>query len=157
MKGVLMLFKEPTDAFARQSEAFYNPKITKVEVTVEGIPNQLYAQGMRPYQAWDEVRKLMAGGLKRHPEVAMVAKDLGAHACDLGKYLTEEFALWLDLRSTDDDGLHGNGRRVENASEGITIQIAKEAETQGALNIYLFVIMDAQLNIENGRFVSAIY
>ena len=157
MKGVLMLFEEPTDAFARQSEAFYNPKITKVEVTVEGIPNQLYAQGMRPYQAWDEVRKLMAGGLKRHPEVAMVAKDLGAHACDLGKYLTEEFALWLDLRSTDDDGLHGNGRRVENASEGITIQIAKEAEAQAALNIYLFVIMDAQLNIENGRFVSAIY
>lgn len=157
MKGVLMLFEEPTDAFARQSEAFYNPKITKVEVTVEGIPNQLYAQGMRPYQAWDEVRKLMAGGLKRHPEVAMVAKDLGVHACDLGKYLTEEFALWLDLRSTDDDGLHGNGRRVENASEGITIQIAKEAEAQAALNIYLFVIMDAQLNIENGRFVSAIY
>ncbi len=157
MKGVLMLFEEPTDAFARQSEAFYNPKITKVEVTVEGIPNQLYAQGMRPYQAWDEVRKLMAGGLKRHPEVAMVAKDLGAHACDLGKYLTEEFALWLDLRSTDDDGLHGNGRRVKNASEGITIQIAKEAEAQAALNIYLFVIMDAQLNIENGRFVSAIY
>ena len=157
MKGVLMLFEEPADAFARQSEAFYNPKITKVEVTVEGIPNQLYAQGMRHYQAWDEVRKLMAGGLKRHPEVAMVAKDLGLHACDLGKYLTEEFALWLDLRSTDDDGLHGNGRRVENASEGITIQIAKEAEAQGALNIYLFVIMDAQLNIENGRFVSAIY
>lgn len=157
MKGVLMLFEEPTDAFARQSEAFYNPKITKVEVTVEGIPNQLYAQGMRPYQAWDEVRKLMAGGLKRHPEVATVAKDLSIHACNLGKYLTEEFALWLDLRSTDDDGLHGNGRRVENASEGITIQITKDAEAKAALNIYLFVIMDAQLNIENGRFVSAIY
>lgn len=157
MKGVLMLFEEPTDAFARQSEAFYNPKITKVEVTVEGIPNQLYAQGMRPYQAWDEVRKLMAGGLKRHPEVATVAKDLSIHACDLGKYLTEEFALWLDLRSTDDDGLHGNGRRVENASEGITIQLTKDAEAEAALNIYLFVIMDAQLNIENGRFVSAIY
>ncbi len=157
MKGILMLFEEPTAAYARQSEAFYNPKITKVEVTIEGIPNQLYAQGMRPYQMWDEVRRLMAGGAKRHPEVAAVAKELQLHACDLGKYLSEEYALWLDLRSTDDDGLHGNGRRVENASEGITIQISKEAEARGALNIYLYVIMDAQLNIENGRYVSAIY
>lgn len=157
MKGVLMLFEEPTEAFARQTEAFYNPKITKVDVTVEGIPNQLFAQGMRPYQMWDEVRKLMAGGSKQHPEVAMVAKDLRLHACDLAKYLSEEFALWLDLRSTHDDSLHGSGRRIENASEGITIQIAKEAEADGPLNIYLYVIMDAQLNIENGRFVTAIF
>jgi hypothetical protein len=157
MKGVLMLFEEPAAAFARQTEAFYNPQITKVEVTVEGIPNQLYAQGMRPYYFWEEARKLMAGGPKRHPMAALVAKELSLSACDLGKFLSEEFALWLDLRPTDDDGLHGNGRRIENASEGLTIQISKDAEAQGALNIYLYVIMDAQLNIENGRFVSAIY
>ena len=49
------------------------------------------------------------------------------------------------------------GRRVENASEGVTIQISKKAEAAGALNIYLYVIMDAQLNISDGRFVSALY
>lgn len=48
------------------------------------------------------------------------------------------------------------GRRVENASEGITLQITKKADTAGAMNIYLFVIMDAQLNIEDGQFVSAL-
>ena len=36
-------------AFARNSEFYYNSLITKVQVTVEGIPNQLYAQGMLPY------------------------------------------------------------------------------------------------------------
>ena len=48
-------------------------------------------------------------------------------------------------------------RRVENASEGVTIQITKTAEAAGVLNIYLYVLMDAQLNIEDGRFVSALY
>lgn len=75
----------------------------------------------------------------------------------LSGFLTSKYALWLDLRATDDDQLHGSGRRVENASEGVTIQIAKTAETAGVLNIYLYVVMDAQLNIEDGRFVSALY
>ena len=42
MKGILMLFEDVAtqQPFARNTESFYNPKITKVEVTVEGIPNQ---------------------------------------------------------------------------------------------------------------------
>ncbi|MEW8547855.1 MAG: hypothetical protein AB2693_30480 [Candidatus Thiodiazotropha sp.] len=75
----------------------------------------------------------------------------------LGEFLTSKFALWLDLRTSDDDQLHGSGRRVENASEGITNQITKTAEANGGLNIYLFVVHDAQLNTEDGRFVSALY
>jgi hypothetical protein len=128
-----------------------------VEVTIEGIPNQLYSQGMRAYQQWDEAKKFFAAGTKRHMEVAVAAKDLALADVSLGEYLTTKYALWLDLRATDDDQLHGSGRRIENASEGITIQIAKEAQAAGALNIYLYVVMDAQLNIEDGRFVSALY
>ena len=159
MKAVLMLFEDVTaqQPFARYTESFYNPKITKVEVTMEGIPNQLFSQGMRAYQMWDEARKLFAPGRKRHPEVAVVAKDLGLADVSLGKFLTSKFALWLDLRTTDDDRLHGSGRRIENASEGVTIQLTKTAEAAGALNIYLYIIMDAQLNLEDGRFVSAVY
>ena len=157
MKGILLLFEEPAADFQRDSEAFYNPKITKVDVTIEGVPNQLYSQGMRAYHLWDEARKRFAAGTKRYPEVAAVAKDLALADVSLGQFLTSKYALWLDLRTTDDDQLHGSGRRVENASEGITIQIAKTAETAGVLNAYLYVLMDAQLNIENGRFVSALY
>ena len=49
MKGILMLFENVAaqQPFARNTEAFYNPQKTKVEVTIEGIPNQLYSQGMR--------------------------------------------------------------------------------------------------------------
>ena len=157
MKGILMLFEDSPSAFARTTESFYNPKIEKVEVTIEGIPNQLYSQGMRAYQQWDEAKKFLAAGSKRYPEVAAVAKDLALADVSLTDFLTTKYSLWLDLRTSDDDRLHGSGRRVENASEGVTIQITKTAETAGALNIYLYVLMDAQLNIENSRFISALY
>ena len=159
MKGVLMLFEDVAaqQPFARNTEAFYNPKITKCEVTIEGIPNQLFSQGMRAYQMWDEALKLFAPGRKRHPEVEVVAKDLALTDVSLGEFLTNKYALWLDLRTTDDDRLHGSGRRIENASKGVTIQLTKKAEAAGALNIYLFIIIDAQLNLEDGRFVSAVY
>ena len=48
LKGVLLIFTQERSAtkFARDTKEFYNPKITKVEVTVEGVPNELYAQNM---------------------------------------------------------------------------------------------------------------
>ena len=106
---------------------------------------------------WNEAKKYFAPGSKRHPDVGTVAKDLALADVNLREFSTSKYSLWLDLRTSDDDSLHGSGRRIENASEGITIQIMKEAEATGALNIYLFVVVDAQLNIEDGRFVSAAY
>ena len=58
---------------------------------------------------------------------------------------------------TDENTLHGTGRRTENALEGITLQIEKKVELAENLNAYIYLIMDAQLNIQNGAFVSAIY
>ena len=74
----------------------------------------------------------------------------------LGEYLVNKYALWLDFRTIDENALHGTGRRIENASEGITLQIEKKAETAGTLNAYIYLIMDAQLNIKDRAYVSAI-
>ena len=49
------------------------------------------------------------------------------------------------------------GRRKENALEGITLQIEKKAEAAGSLNASIYLVMDAQLNIQSGAYVSAIY
>ena len=48
LKGVLLIFTKERSAikFIHDTEEFFNPKITKVEVTVEGVPNELYAQNM---------------------------------------------------------------------------------------------------------------
>ena len=157
MKGILLLFEDPAAAFQKDTEAFYNPQITKVEVTIKAIQNQLYSHGIRAYQLWEEARKHFAAGMKWHPEVAAVAKDLELADVSLGQFLTLKHCLWLDLYATDDDQVNGSGRRIENASEGVTNQITKKAEAAGALNAYLYVSIDAQLNIEDGRFVSALY
>ena len=63
---------------------------SKVEVTIEGIPNQLYSQGMRAYQMWDEAKKYFAAlpGSKRHPEVGMAAKDIALADVNPGEFST---------------------------------------------------------------------
>ena len=154
MKGILLLFEDPDRT---DTSEYYNPKITKVEMTIEGVPNQLYSQGMKAYQQWDEINRFFALNSKRDKITSVILKDLLFTNTTLGKYLTNNFALWLDLRSTDDNSLHGTGRRIENASEGITIQITKEAEGDEPLNVYIYTIQDAQINFEDGRFKEVHY
>ena len=64
LKGVLLIFTQEKSAtkFARDIEEFYNPKITKVDVTVEGVPNELYAQNMEYRHQYDEIVKCFAEG-----------------------------------------------------------------------------------------------
>ena len=151
MKGILMLFEDPERT---STESYFNPKITKVEVTIEGVPNQIYSQGMKAYQQWDEINRFFALNSKKDVNLL---KQISCTNTILEKYLTTNYALWLDLRSTDDNSLHGSGRRIENASEGITIQITKDAGNDKPINIYLFVIQDAQINFEDGRFKEVNY
>ena len=61
LKGILVLFEEEK-TFTRDTSKYYNPKIQKVSVIVEGKPNQLYAQGMRSFEQYDEARKYFSEG-----------------------------------------------------------------------------------------------
>ena len=124
---------------------------------MEGKPNQLYGQGMRSFEQYDEICKYFTEGKQRDNDVNEIQKHLQLYDLSLGEYLVNKFALWLDFRAVDENELHGTGRRIENASEGITLQIEKKAESAGALNAYVYLIMDAQLNIQNGAYVSAVY
>ena len=152
MRGILVLFEEEKQ-FARDTSKYYNPKIQKVSVIVEGKPNQVYAQGMRLFEQYDEIRKYFTEGRLANE----VQAQLQLYDVSLGEYVVNKYALWLDFRMIDENELHRTGRRIENASEGITLQIEKKAESTGALNAYVSLIMDAQLNIQNGAYISAIY
>ena len=143
--------------YTRDTSKFYNPKIQKSPVIVEGKPNQLYGQGMRSFDQYDEIRKYFAEGKQKDDNANEVQKHLQLHDLGLGEYLTDKYALWLDFKTIDKNDLHGTSRRIENASECITLQIEKKAESAGNLNAYIYLIMDAQLNIQNGAFVSALY
>ena len=152
LKGILVLFEEEK-SFARDTSKFCNPKIQKVSVIVEGKPNQLYSQGMRSFEQYDEAHKYFAEGKLLNE----VQAQLQLYDVSLGEYLVNKYALWLDFRTIDENELHGTGRRIENALEGITLQIEKREESAGALNAYIYLIMNAQLNIQSGTYVSAIY
>ena len=78
------------------------------------------------------------------------------HDVSVGEYLVNKYALWLDLRTIDENKLHGTGRQIGNTSGGINVQVEKKAESAGALKAYIYLIMDAQLNIQNGAYVSAV-
>ena len=108
---------------------------------------------MRSFEQYDEARKYFTKGRL----VNEVQAQLQLYDVSLREYLVNKYALWLDFRTIDENELHRMGRRIENASEGITLQIEKKAETAGALNAYIYLIMDAQLNIQSGAYVSAIY
>ena len=156
LTGILVLFEEEKP-YPRDTSKFYNPKIQKVFVVVEGKPNQLYAQGMRSFEQYDEICKYFAEGKQKDNDANEIQKQLQLHDLSVGEYLTDRYALWLDFRMIDENTLHGTGRKIENASEGTTLQIEKKAESAGNLIAYIYLIMDAQLNIQNGTFVSAIY
>ena len=156
LKGILVLFEEE-EPYARDTSKFYNPAIKKVSITVEGKPNQLFSQGMRSFEQYDEICKYFAEGKQKDSNANEIQKHLQLYDLSIGDYLTNNYALWLDFRTIDENSLHGTGRRIENASEGITLQIEKEAESAGKLNAYIYLIMDAQLNIQDGRFFSVLY
>ena len=158
MKSILILFVDPADggtSYARDTEKFYNPKITNVMTTLDGNPNQLFASGMRPHQQFGEIKKIFADG--KHRTNTHVAKELELADIKLEDYATTKYALCLDMRTTDDDSLHGSGRKIEGASQSIQIQIEKKAETAGNLDAYVYYIHDAQLNFEKNRLVDIRY
>ena len=157
LKGVLLIFTQERSAtkFARDTEEFYNPKITKVEVTMEGVPNELYAQNMEYRHQCDEIIKHFSEG--RLKEAGAIQKDLQLHNVNIASYHTNKYALWLDFRTRDDNRLHGSGRRFENTSEGIQLQITKKAEPAGKLSCYLYKFQDAQINISDAQFLNVVY
>ena len=108
---------------------------------------------MRSFEQYDEARKYFAEGRLANE----VQAQLQLYDLSVGEYLVNKYALWLDFRTRDENELHRMGRQIGSTSGGITIQVEKKAETAGALNAYIHLIMDAQLNIQNGTYVSAVH
>ena len=112
---------------------------------MEGVPNEFYAQNMEYRNQYDEIVKHFAEGWLK--VAGAIQKDLQLHNVNIASYYTDKYALWLDFRTIDDNRLHGSGRRLENTSEGIRLQITIEAGSAGKLSRYLYIFQDAQINI----------
>ena len=157
LNSVLLIFtkERSTTKFTHNTGEFFNPKITKVEGLWKGLPNELYAQNMEYRHQSDEIVKHFAEG--RLKEAGAVQKDLQLHNVNVASYYTNKYALWLDFRTIDDNRLHGSGRRLENTSEGIRLQITKEAGAAGKLSCYLYIFQDTQINTSDAQFLNVVY
>ena len=69
------------------------PEIVKGGFWRKGKPNQLYAQGMRSFEQYDEAHKYFAEGRLAND----VQAQLQLYDVSLGEYLVNKYALWLDF------------------------------------------------------------
>ena len=129
LKGILVLFEEE-EAYKRNTSKFYNPKIQKVSVIVEGKPNQLFAQGMQPFEHYDEAYKYFAEGRHKDTTCNEAQKGLGLLDMIVSDFYNSRYGLWLDFRTIDENELHGMGRRIENASENASYALYKSKRQQ---------------------------
>ena len=144
LKGILLLFINPFVSGAKDTEKFFNPDITKIKVTVNGVPNRVYNEGINGSDMWQE--------LTRH------FKPQEQPNMTLTKYLTDnKFGLWIDLRSMADTTMHGSGQRLVNAQDGVQLEIERTASGSGTTDCYIFTVADSQMNIMGQQLESIQY
>ena len=63
---------------------------------------------------------------------------------NLAKYLTgNKFGLFIDLRSTTDTTLHGNGQHLVNTQDGVQLAIVRNTTGSGTVKCHIFPISDS--------------
>ena len=146
LKGILLLFINPYTAGLRDSESYFNPDITKVKVTVNGVPNRVYNEGISGKDMWNELIRHFNPHKGDWPNMTLT------------NYLTaNKFGLWIDLRSMADTTMHGNGQRLVDTQNGVQLEIERTASGSGTANCYIFTISDAQMNIMGQQLVDVQY
>ena len=146
LKGILLLFISPYTAGTRDSESYFNPDITKVAVTVNGVPNRVYNEGISGSDMWEELTRHFKPSTDGRPNMT------------LAKYLADnKFGLWIDLRPMDDTTMHGNGQRLVNTQDGVQLEIVRKASGSGITNCNIFTVSDAQMNIMGQQLTSVTF
>ena len=133
MKGILLLFCEPHVGGARYSEKFFNPDITNVKVSINGVPNKVNSLGLEPRDQWEKVLRhfgAINGGIIDNMDATKV-------------YTGDKFGLFIDLRSIKDRKMHGSGLRLVNTKDGVQLEIQRTGSGSGTIKCHIFILADA--------------
>ena len=142
LKGVLLLFEDAFEEGKRDSELFANPAITDISFTIDELPNKHYSSGFKNYYQWREISKLF---------LQEDSKQIQNSNMNLLTYYTHhKFALWVDLRSTEDNSLHGSGKE-QAADKIINMFVTKNKHGTGKYVMHIYTISDARVIIKNKR------
>ena len=143
MKGLLLLFYEPYALGARDSEKTFNPDLREVKVVVNGIPNRVFSQGIKSRDMWEEVFRHFG-----KENSSLTSTEF---------YAGDRFGLFIDLRSMEDNDLHGSGMRLVNTKDGVQLTLRRNGGSGGNVKCHIFILSDAQMNIVNGELESLTY
>ena len=108
-----------------------------MKVTINGVSNKVYAQGLKTRDAWEEIKR----HFHRHGDESNM---------DTTKFITEDkFGFFIDLRSMADNDLHGSGLRLVNTKDGVLLEIERSTSGSGSVKCHIFTVSDAQFSILN--------
>ena len=133
MKAVVLLFRSKTPS---ESEEYLYPNIQEVKVTIEGVPNSVYSQGIPKSRLHEEAGRLF--GRYHNCEKSVPIRD----------FYKDQFACVVDLRTYENSNVFGVGRKLVNTQSGVLLEIKKLATTANVL-CKIFVVSDGMLNIRN--------
>ena len=129
MKAIVLLF---TKKDSGDSEEFTYPGLTRVNVTVEGNPNDIYSEGLAKRDMYDEAKRFF-----------------GSSYVSRRKFYTDKFACVIDFRTVDDDE-NVSGRELIGTQAGILLEIEKET-TSTDLSCHVFVVADGIIKIVGNK------
>ncbi len=148
IKGILIFFTKTFADGYIQIDKYHNPEISKVEITIEGIANKIFCQGMRMIDQFTEIKKHFMNENLKLTDICNINLE--------NYYTADNYALWLDLRTTEDNRLHGSGKKLQNTKDGIQL-FMKKKKGNGPYKMHIYIISDAQLNIMNSQLNSVMY
>ena len=141
MKAVVLLF---TTTSRKDSEEFLYPNITEVKLTIEGVPNQVYSQGIPKSQFYDEAKRLLG------------SKDETDEFITPQRFYKDKFALVIDLRFHEEVDETGHCKMIVNTQNGILLEIKKTSHT-GNIYCNIVVVSDGLVNFINNDLQSIQY
>ncbi|CAB4019563.1 Hypothetical predicted protein [Paramuricea clavata] len=135
MSAIVLLF---TNRVRTDSEEYIYPNIDKVNLTIEGVPNAVFSQGLLKNRFFEEAKRFFC---------PMCEKSMADEFMSISKFFSDGFALVIDLRSRQDDTT-GGGKKIVNTQSGVLLEIKKRATTAD-VQCNIFVVSDALLNFAN--------
>ena len=135
MRYIVMLFRKSA---LTDSEEYVYPGIKRVDVVIEGNPNAVYSQGLVKSKLFEEARKVFLN----YETDTLALTDF---------FTKDKFALVIDLRTYPDNNVSGDGRKILNTQNGVTLKIKKDRTTEDVV-CNTFVVSDRYLNFVNMMF-----
>ena len=135
MSAIVLLF---TNKVRTDSEQYLYPNLEKVRLTIEGVPNSVFSQGLPKSRFFEEAKRFFC---------PMCEKSMADEFMTIDKFYKDGFAFVIDLRSTQDDTT-GGGKKIVNTQSGVLLEITKKTTTAD-VQCNIFIVSDALLNFAN--------